>query len=84
MPVRSGSGSGQCCAVNAVLEHSAHRCMIYIKKGVYEEMIRVPFERMNLVFIGDGMGKTIITGSLNVDMINVSTYNTTTVNEYRL
>nr|ABF70101.1 hypothetical protein MBP_81C12.42 [Musa balbisiana] len=47
-------------------------------------MIRVSFEKMNLEFIGDGMGKIIITGSLNVDTVNVSTYNTTTFNEYKL
>lgn len=41
--------------------------------------MRVPFEKTNLVFLGDGMGKTVITGSSNVGQPGVSTYNTATV-----
>ncbi|URE42364.1 pectinesterase [Musa troglodytarum] len=66
-------------AVDAAPEHSTGRYVIYIKEGVYEETVRVPFEKTNLVFVGDGMGKTVITGSLNADTIGVSTYNTATV-----
>ncbi|CAL9186608.1 unnamed protein product [Musa hybrid cultivar] len=47
-------------------------------------MVWVPFEKMNLVFIKDNMGKMITTCSLNVDMVNISTYNTATVDEYNL
>ncbi|RWW70103.1 hypothetical protein BHE74_00022234 [Ensete ventricosum] len=49
-------------AVEAAPEHSAGRYVIYIKEGVYEEMVRVPFKKRNLVFIGDRMGKTINDG----------------------
>ncbi|THU50405.1 hypothetical protein C4D60_Mb06t19870 [Musa balbisiana] len=55
-----------------------------IKEGLYKEMVQVPFERTNLVFIEDKMGKTIIIGSLNINTVNVSTYNTATIDEYRL
>ncbi|KAK1299036.1 putative pectinesterase/pectinesterase inhibitor 51 [Acorus calamus] len=55
------------------------RFVIYIKAGVYDEIVRVPFERTNVVFLGEGMGKTVITGNLNVGMVGVSTYNTATV-----
>ncbi|KAE8665992.1 putative pectinesterase/pectinesterase inhibitor 51 [Hibiscus syriacus] len=68
-------------AVNAAPDNpeSTRRFVIYIKEGVYEETVRVPFEKRNVVFLGDGIGKTIITGSLNVKMHGISTYNTATV-----
>lgn len=55
------------------------RYVIGIKEGVYEEMVRVPLEKKNVVFLGDGMGKTVITGSRNVGQPGVSTYNSATV-----
>ncbi|WOL04488.1 hypothetical protein Cni_G13209 [Canna indica] len=67
-------------AVEAAPEHCAgRRYVIYIKEGVYEETVRVPLEKTKLAFIGDGMGKTVITGSLNADTPGISTYNTATV-----
>nr|DAD22628.1 TPA_asm: hypothetical protein HUJ06_024091 [Nelumbo nucifera] len=55
------------------------RFVIRIKEGVYQETVRVPFQKKNVVFLGDGMGKTVITGSLNVGQPGLSTYNTATV-----
>ncbi|GAV57874.1 Pectinesterase domain-containing protein/PMEI domain-containing protein [Cephalotus follicularis] len=55
------------------------RFVIHIKEGVYTETVRVPFEKKNVVFLGDGMGKTVITGSLNVGLLGVTTYNSATV-----
>ncbi|XP_042519867.1 probable pectinesterase/pectinesterase inhibitor 51 [Macadamia integrifolia] len=55
------------------------RFIIRIKAGVYEETVRVPLEKKNVVFLGDGMGKTVITGSLNVGQPGVTTYNSATV-----
>ncbi|XP_057492812.1 probable pectinesterase/pectinesterase inhibitor 51 [Actinidia eriantha] len=55
------------------------RFVIGIKEGAYAETVRVPLEKTNLVFLGDGMGKTVITGSLNVGQPGLSTYNTATV-----
>ncbi|KAL1222261.1 putative pectinesterase/pectinesterase inhibitor 51 [Cardamine amara subsp. amara] len=67
-------------AVNAAPEDNGMRkFVIRIKEGVYEETVRVPFEKKNVVFIGDGMGKTVITGSLNAGMPGITTYNTATV-----
>ncbi|XP_074567451.1 putative pectinesterase/pectinesterase inhibitor 51 isoform X2 [Curcuma longa] len=66
-------------AVDAAPVNSERRHVIYIKEGVYEETVRVPLEKPNLAFVGDGMGKTVITGSLNADTPGVSTYNTATV-----
>ncbi|XP_073281501.1 probable pectinesterase/pectinesterase inhibitor 51 [Primulina huaijiensis] len=68
-------------AVNAAPDSagSDKRFVIWIKNGVYEEMVRVPLEKKNVVFLGDGMGKTVITGSMNVGQPGVSTYNSATV-----
>ncbi|KAE9584215.1 putative pectinesterase [Lupinus albus] len=57
--------------------------VIYIKEGVYEEeTVKVPLEKRNVVFLGDGMGKTVITGSANVGQPGVSTYTSATVGEF--
>lgn len=68
-------------AVNAAPDNAeaGKRFVIQIKAGVYEETVRVPLEKKNVVFLGDGVGKTVITGSKNVGQIGVSTYNSATV-----
>ncbi|KAG6511952.1 hypothetical protein ZIOFF_030033 [Zingiber officinale] len=70
-------------AVDAAPSQSPRRHVIYIRQGIYEETVRVPLQKPNLAFIGDGMGKTIITGSLNAGVPGISTYNTATVGELR-
>ncbi|XWS33169.1 hypothetical protein CRYUN_Cryun22dG0056400 [Craigia yunnanensis] len=81
-------GSGGCYktvqeAVNAAPDNlktiTTRRFVIQIKEGVYEETVRVPMEKKNVVFLGDGMGKTIITGALNVGQPGMTTYNSATV-----
>ncbi|KAK9291536.1 hypothetical protein L1049_020457 [Liquidambar formosana] len=71
-------------AVEAAPENlpAGKRFVIRIKAGVYEETVRVPLEKRNVVFLGDGMGKTVITGSLNVGQPakpGITTHNTATV-----
>lgn len=68
-------------AVNAAPDNAGpgSRFVIWIKTGVYEETVRVPLEKKNVVFLGDGMGKTVITGSKNVGQQGMSTYNSATV-----
>lgn len=67
-------------AVNAAPENQQTRkFVIWIKSGLYEEKVRVPLEKKNVVFLGDGMGKTVISGSLNVGLMGVTTYETATV-----
>lgn len=68
-------------AVNAAPNNAARgkRFVIHIKAGVYEEIVRVPLEKKNVVFVGDGAGRTVITGSLSAAMPGVFTYNTATV-----
>ncbi|XP_043722604.1 probable pectinesterase/pectinesterase inhibitor 51 isoform X2 [Telopea speciosissima] len=67
-------------AVDAAPDNQvARRFVISIKAGVYEETVRIPLQKKNVVFLGDGMGKTVITGSLNVGLLGINTYNTATV-----
>ncbi|KAM7280345.1 hypothetical protein ACFE04_007479 [Oxalis oulophora] len=40
--------------------------VIYIVAGVYEELVSISKQKKNLMMIGDGIDKTIITGSRNV------------------
>ncbi|CAM8912422.1 unnamed protein product [Rhodiola kirilowii] len=60
-------------------ESNFKKFVIWIKEGVYEEIVRVGLEKKNVVFFGDGVGKTVITGSLNAGLPGVSTYNSATV-----
>jgi len=73
-------------AVNAAPDNGVDgkRFVIYIKEGVYEETVRVPLEKRNVVFLGDGIGKTVITGSANVGQPGMTTYNSATVGNYIL
>ncbi|CAA2982293.1 probable pectinesterase pectinesterase inhibitor 51 [Olea europaea subsp. europaea] len=68
-------------AVNAAPENAGvgNRFVIWIKAGVYAETVRIPLEKKNVVFLGDGMGKTVITGSMNVGQPGMSTYDSATV-----
>ncbi|XP_076939864.1 putative pectinesterase/pectinesterase inhibitor 51 [Bidens hawaiensis] len=54
------------------------RFVIGVRKGVYEETVRVGIEKRHLVIFGDGMHKTVIKGSLHVGQPGISTYDTAT------
>ncbi|KAI3512461.1 hypothetical protein L1887_19777 [Cichorium endivia] len=66
-------------AVEEAPEKSLTRYVIKIKEGVYEEYVRVPKSKKNLMFIGDGKDKTIITGNKNVADGNSTTWQSATV-----
>ncbi|XP_010462289.1 PREDICTED: pectinesterase 2 [Camelina sativa] len=53
-------------AVTAAPEKSNKRFVIHIKAGVYRENVEVTKKKKNIMFLGDGRGKTIITASRNV------------------
>ncbi|PKA62233.1 Pectinesterase 3 [Apostasia shenzhenica] len=53
-------------AVAAAPNNSATRFVIYIKAGGYFENVEVGKNKINLMFVGDGMWKTVIKASRNV------------------
>lgn len=73
-------------AVNAAPNNLvSERFVIWIKTGLYDEIVRVPMAKRNLVFLGDGMGQTVITGSLNVGNMaksGVTTFESATVGKH--
>lgn len=81
---RSGGGSCDYATVQDAVDAAPNnkterRFVIRIKEGVYNETVRVPLEKKNVVFLGDGMGKTVISGSLNVGQPGMTTYDSATV-----
>ena len=68
-------------AVDSAPANSERRFVIRIKVGVYEEIVRVPPSKTNLMFVGDGMDRTVITGSMRVPSLPgvPSTYDSATV-----
>lgn len=79
--VVSKDGNGTCTtileAIKKAPEYSSRRIIIYVKAGRYEEAnLKVGRKKTNLMFIGDGKGKTVITGGLSVVANNVTTFHT--------
>lgn len=52
-------------ALKAVEDKNKKRTVIYVKKGVYNENVRVEKKKWNVLMVGDGMNATIVSGSLN-------------------
>ncbi|XP_010056336.2 pectinesterase 2-like [Eucalyptus grandis] len=66
---RDGSGNYKTIseAITAASKQTGTaRYIIYIKAGTYNENIEVGSKLDNIMFVGDGIGKTIITGSKSV------------------
>uniref|UniRef100_A0A2N9IJ67 Pectinesterase n=1 Tax=Fagus sylvatica TaxID=28930 RepID=A0A2N9IJ67_FAGSY len=66
-------GSGTHTTINdavAALSRMGHdgsqRIIIYVKSGVYNENVEIERNMKNVMFVGDGMDKTIVTGNRNV------------------
>ncbi|NP_001289259.1 probable pectinesterase/pectinesterase inhibitor 34 [Pyrus x bretschneideri] len=77
---KDGSGTFKTIAeaIKKAPESSSRRTIIYVKAGRYEESnLKVARKKTNLMFIGDGKGKTIITGGKNVAQ-KVTTFHTAT------
>ncbi|KAF3436476.1 hypothetical protein FNV43_RR23568 [Rhamnella rubrinervis] len=53
-------------AVEAAPNSSTTRFVIYIKAGAYLENVEVPRKKTQLMFLGDGIGKTVVKASRNV------------------
>ncbi|KAI3517722.1 hypothetical protein L1887_16939 [Cichorium endivia] len=78
--VVSQDGNGTCKTIKEAIkkapEHSSRRFIIYVKAGRYEERdLKVGRKKTNLMFIGDGKGKTVITGRVSI-FDNVTTFHT--------
>ncbi|KAF5950358.1 hypothetical protein HYC85_012351 [Camellia sinensis] len=62
-------GSGKYKTINAALkavpDKSKKRFVIYVKKGVYNEIVRIDKSMWNVMMVGDGMDATVVSGSLN-------------------
>ncbi|KAM0041800.1 putative pectinesterase [Helianthus debilis subsp. tardiflorus] len=78
--VVSKDGNGTCRTIKEAIkkapEKSSRRFIIYVKAGRYEEdNLKVGRKKTNLMFIGDGKGKTVITGGISV-ADHVTTFHT--------
>lgn len=62
----SGDYTTVAAAVAAAPTNSKKRHVIYIKAGAYMENVEVGKKHVNLMFVGDGIGKTVIKASRNV------------------
>lgn len=70
-------------AVNNAPKKSTKVYVIYIKAGTYKEQVTIPSSLTNIMFIGDGQGKTIITGSKSVALTpNMTTFLSGTLSKY--
>ncbi|KAI3458281.1 hypothetical protein Pfo_014944 [Paulownia fortunei] len=61
-------GSGNFRTIKEALDASFNRknsarIVIYIKQGTYHEYLEISSQMKNVMLVGDGMGKTIITGN---------------------
>jgi len=65
-------------ALATVPKHNSKPFIVYIKAGIYNEHVTIPKKMTNVVLIGDGATKTIVTGKKNfVD--GTPTYKTATI-----
>ncbi|KAF0908580.1 hypothetical protein E2562_026629 [Oryza meyeriana var. granulata] len=78
----AADGSGDFKTINEALAKvppkNAERYTIYVKAGTYKEYVSVARPATNVAMIGDGIGKTIITGNKNFKM-NLTTKDTATM-----
>jgi pectin methylesterase-like acyl-CoA thioesterase len=63
-------------AIKKVPDYNNRRFIIYVKAGRYEEYnLKVGRKKTNIMFVGDGKGKTIISGGTSI-FDNVTTFHT--------
>ncbi|KAL9163133.1 hypothetical protein ABFS82_06G021400 [Erythranthe guttata] len=76
----SKDGNGTCKtiaeAIKKVPDYGNRRFIIYVRAGKYEEsVLKVGRKKTNIMFIGDGKGKTVISGGKSVQD-NMTTFHT--------
>ena len=78
-------GSGKYKKISDALKHvpdkSNKRTVIYVKKGVYYENVRVEKTKWNVMIIGDGMTSTIVSANLNF-LDGTPTFSTATFGKF--
>lgn len=80
----ASDGSGDFKTVKAALVAAAQRrrgsgrFVIHIKGGVYRENVEIGWKTKNIMLVGDGLRRTIITGSRSVGG-GSTTFNSATV-----
>ncbi|XP_028778196.1 pectinesterase 2-like [Neltuma alba] len=60
----SGKYATITAAINAAPKSSGGRYVIYVKAGIYNEQVEI--KAKNIMLVGDGIGRTIVTGSKSV------------------
>ena len=81
--VVSKDGSGDYTTIGAAITAASKRSgsgryVIYVKAGTYSENVQIGSGLKNITMLGDGIGKTIVTGSRSVGG-GSTTYNSATV-----
>ncbi|CAH2038203.1 unnamed protein product [Thlaspi arvense] len=66
-------------AVAAAPDNSKQRFVIFMKKGIYDEVVNIEEKKTNLTIIGEGSDSTILTGSLNAKDGTLTTFHTATL-----
>lgn len=70
-------------ALKNVPDKSKNRFVIYVKKGVYVENVRVEKSKWNVMMVGDGKDASIVSGNLNV-VDGTPTFQSATFGNYTL
>ncbi|CAL9239298.1 unnamed protein product, partial [Arabidopsis halleri] len=65
-------------AIIAAPVNSKLRYIIYVKKGIYNEIVKIEDTKTNLIIIGDGRDDTILSGNLNAND-GIKTYDSATL-----
>ncbi|CAE5957208.1 unnamed protein product [Arabidopsis arenosa] len=65
-------------AIIAAPMNSKLRYIIYVKKGIYNEIVKIEKTKTNLIIIGDGRDDTILSGNLNAND-GIRTYDSATL-----
>lgn len=66
-------------AIKKAPELSPRRILILVKAGIYaENYLKVGRKKTNLWFLGEGVGRTVITGNKSVAHDNITTFHTAT------
>ncbi|KAM0916694.1 hypothetical protein ACQ4PT_010035 [Festuca glaucescens] len=66
-------------AVNAAPNYTDGHFVITVAAGIYKENVIIPYEKTNILLVGEGMGATVITSSRSVGIEGLGTYDTATV-----